>query len=149
MSASKLLVGILLSVLIAPVAFAQESHSQEPSAKAQTEQLSSAKAQTEQLRSENEQTARKPSNNCPAAFYELSIPTASKHCRIFGVKKPSTMSFFVVATPEEVVKNFTKQLEDASENRYGEFYSIVSNNRGYSLYVFKDGQGTQVNIRAK
>ena len=93
--------------------------------------------------------AQENSNHCPATFYDLVLPDAIKQCRIFGVKKPSTISLFVVAAAEDVAKSLSQQLPNATNSRNGDMYTIVSYTPKYRVYVFKDGQGTQVNIRAE
>lgn len=123
------LLSSLITVLIGPFAFSQEPLAQEPYLK--------------------EAPLHMQSNSCPTTFYDLTLPNASNQCRIFGVKKPSTMSLFVVAAPEDVAKSLSQQLSNATSSRKGDMYTFVSDNPEYHVYVFKDGQGTQVNIRAE
>lgn len=129
MSRPILSVGILINVLITLISNAQELNVQEYSTKASP--------------------IKTPSNSCPTTFYDLTLPGASKQCRLFGVKKPSTLSLFVVATPENVAKGLSQQLSNATNSRKGDMFTLVSNKPKYRVYVFKDGQGTQVNIRAE
>jgi len=85
---------------------------------------------------------------CPTDFFDLSLPADSKQCRIFGVKKPSTISFFVSAPPNSVISALAIQLPDAKVKQQAWNTEIVSNQTEYRIYVHQDGGGTQVNIRA-
>lgn len=93
--------------------------------------------------------AAKVSYNCPSEFHGIALPNASKQCRVFGVKKPSTLSLFVLDTPENIFLTFEEQLDNPKSYQHEKILSLVDEQGDFRVYVFKDGQGTQVNIRAE
>ncbi|BDX05370.1 hypothetical protein [Planctobacterium marinum] len=87
-----------------------------------------------------------PKSTCPSAWFDIQLPVGSKTCRIFGVKKPATLSFFVVDSPEAVAKSLAQQLENAQTAVEGRYLTVRSEDQQYRAYIFKDGAGTQVNL---
>ena len=86
---------------------------------------------------------------CPEQFFDLTLPNASKYCRIFGVKKPSTLSFYLNSPPSTVIQTFKNQLPDAQQLQTQKMWSLLSEQPKVRVYVYPDGAGTQVNIRAE
>lgn len=86
---------------------------------------------------------------CPEQFFGLTLPDTSKQCRIFGVKKPSTLSFYLDASPESVISGFNDQLPEAQQTKYPKLWALLSESPKLRVYIYSDGPGTQINIRAE
>jgi len=86
---------------------------------------------------------------CPKQFFSLTLPEHSQQCRIFGVKKPTTLSFFVPASEDVVTQGFVTQLATPQIQHTPGYVEILSDTTGHRLYIYRDGSGTQVNIRAE
>lgn len=86
---------------------------------------------------------------CPTSFHDLSLPASSSQCRVFGVNKPSTISFFVMDSPVKVAASFSKQLVNPQQTQHPKILEIVSEDAKYRVFVYQDGPGTQINILAE
>lgn len=85
-------------------------------------------------------------STCPDTWFDIRLPEGSKTCRIFGVKKPATLSFFVVDSPESVSNSLAQQLANPQKVVQGRYLTLSSADQQYRAYIFKDGAGTQINI---
>lgn len=85
-------------------------------------------------------------NLCPEKWFDIRLPEGSKTCRVFGVKKPSTLSFFIKSTPEIVSESLAAQLNTASVAKQGKYLTLRSQDKQYRAYIYADGPGTQVNL---
>lgn len=86
------------------------------------------------------------SASCPQQWFGIQLPPGSKTCRIFGVKKPSTLSFYINSPTQSVAESLKVQLNTEQMTEQGKYLTIHSADKQYRAYIFADGAGTQVNL---
>lgn len=88
-------------------------------------------------------------SQCPEVWFALTLPQQIKQCRIFGVKKPATLSFFAVDSPQNIARFFEANHVNATSKTAEQFTHIQLFQPKFNLFIYADGDGTQVNIRAE